>query len=189
MLACGQCLRRGKNTIVAVTSIWRYRVIKNNDSYIFTLDEEFTVPDDICEETSFVSGRCARCGNDFFLPISWIKKGAKRIVKVKGLNRKPVCTQCQSKKDFLIVGLIPFQFKESGNYMSLTKIVNDRHECVTDMAAVILAKELLVDEDLRIPIVCRECTSSEVDLIPVNREFAFSAHDFDVGVVGESITE
>ena len=188
MLVCGCCSRKGKeNTVILVKNVWRYKITSSKeDQLIFTLEEKLFVPRDWAEETSLVSYSCARCGNDFFIPFEWIKKGSISMsdYRIYNIKRMPVCTRCKNEDKFLFYGHIPYQLQFHGTHWSISKIVNEQDESESDKEAVKIVYRSLVECDDTIPVQCRECYSHDVDLVPVKGDFSMSQHQFDENYVG-----
>ncbi len=189
MLVCGNCARRGKkDTVILIKGIWRYNITSTpSKQLIFALEEEIKVPSDWWDTASLVRYSCARCTNEFFIPSEWVKKGKinmSEYMKIYGLKRMPVCTNCRNDEKFLFFGNLPRHLQSNGKYWFISKIVNDRDENMSDMESVKIIKRSLIECDDTIPVQCRQCHSHDVDLVPAKNEFKMSQHDFDVHFVG-----
>lgn len=184
MLVCGNCTRRGKkNTIVSVNGVWRYKITSSpNNQLIFTLDEEILMPEVLTEYTSLLRYHCARCGNDFFIPPAWIKKGRINMsedTNIYDLKRLPVCVNCRNEEVFIFYGHLPQNIKLNGRTWSMSKIYSDTGECMSDRESVKIICRALIDGDDTIPIQCKKCFSHDIDLVPVKNDFSMTQHDFD----------
>lgn len=190
MLVCGQCHRRGLNTVIAIRGVWRYSIKSTKDmQLIVTLEEEFRLPDDLGESTGMISLKCARCGNDFFIPCEWIKKGKKDMKGVVQITKgtvHPVCTDCPNEESFLFYSLGPVSVVQLGENLSISKVINDKRENVTDKKSAEAVYNTLVNGDLTVQILCRECNSNNVDLVPiVDEDNIANTHLFDSEYMGK----
>lgn len=189
ILVCGNCYRQGKNTVLLVLQAWNYKVIKGaDDAWAFVLDDIFYMPDDIGQDTSYVTGRCGRCMNDFFIPKSFIRKRKSKMNNIKNLKVKPVCTECKNTEEFLVIGQIPYLVEEQEHLLIFQKLIDEDQVNQTDLASVILVAKLLREKDYSIPVICKHCNSTNVDLIPTEDNDVINQKEYDAAFVGHTNT-
>lgn len=183
MIVCGSCYRRNKKTVFMIVASWRYKILRTGvDGWAYILDQVIIIPEDAGEDISSVNVKCARCRNDFLIPKTFIKE---EKVQVKDVCVTPVCAQCKNTSDFFIVGEVPYIIQQRGNLILMRKIIGEKRQNITDKKAAELVARLLQEEDYSIPIICRECNSDEINLIPVKNDDSMSQLKFDSAVLGK----
>lgn len=157
-----------------------------DDAWAFVLDDIFYAPDDIGQDTSYVTAHCARCTNDFFIPKSFIRKRKIEMSHIKNLKVKPVCTECKNTEEFLVVGQLPYLVEEQGHLLIFQKLMDEDRGNITDMASVVLVAKLLQEQDYSIPMICKHCNSTNVDLIPIDEDEIMSQKEYDAAYAGKT---